>query len=327
MTRILITGGAGFLGSNLCERLAAQGNSIICVDNYSSGVRENVNHMMRQGFEIIEHDITTPLCVDVDQIYNLACPASPRQYQLDPVHTTKTNVQGAMNILTLARTLKAKVLQASTSEIYGDPQTHPQSECYWGHVNPVGVRSCYDEGKRCAESLFLDYHRRYRLNVKVVRIFNTYGPRMQPKDGRVVSNFIVSALQGEDITIYGDGRQTRSFCFVDDMIEAMIRTMETGAEFTGPLNLGNPDQVTILELAERVLYLTKSSSRIRFMPLPPDDPRRRQPDITLARQVIGWQPAYSLEHGLLETIDYFRWKLRVGDFVEWTRGANCSART
>ena len=305
--KVLITGGAGFLGSHLCERLIDQGHDVLCVDNYFTGSKANVAHLLSHPrFELMRHDVTFPLYVEVDEIYNLACPASPIHYQWDPVQTTKTSVHGAINMLGLAKRVKAKILQASTSEVYGDPEVHPQPESYWGKVNPVGMRSCYDEGKRCAETLFFDYWRQHQLRIKVVRIFNTYGPRMHPNDGRVVSNFIVQALKGEDITIYGDGQQTRSFCYRDDLIEAMIRAMNTGDDFTGPVNIGNPGEFTMLELAELVLKLTGSKSKIVFQPLPQDDPKQRQPDITLAKKVLGWEPKVKLEDGLKETIAYFR---------------------
>jgi UDP-glucuronate decarboxylase len=308
--RILVTGGAGFLGSHLCERLIAQGHDVLCVDNFFTGRKRNVAHLLNySGFELMRHDVTFPLYVEVDEIYNLACPASPIHYQFDPVQTTKTSVHGAINMLGLAKRVKAKILQASTSEVYGDPEIHPQTESYWGRVNPVGVRSCYDEGKRCAETLFFDYWRQHRLRIKVLRIFNTYGPRMHPNDGRVVSNFIMQALKGEDITIYGDGTQTRSFCYVDDLIEAIVRTMATPDDFTGPINIGNPREFTMLGLAEEVLRLTGSSSKISFQPLPSDDPKQRQPDIGLARSVLDWLPKVELEAGLAETIRYFRTRL------------------
>ncbi|GKQ52164.1 UDP-glucuronic acid decarboxylase family protein [Bradyrhizobium sp. Ce-3] len=311
MAKVLVTGGAGFLGSHLCERLVAQGHDVLCVDNYFTGSRANIAHLIgNPRFEIMRHDVTFPLYVEVDQIYNLACPASPIHYQFDPVQTTKTSVHGAINMLGLAKRVKAKILQASTSEVYGDPEIHPQVESYWGHVNPIGLRSCYDEGKRCAETLFFDYWRQHGLRIKVVRIFNTYGPRMHPNDGRVVSNFIVQALGGNDITIYGDGRQTRSFCYVDDLIEAMIRTMNTPNDFTGPINIGNPREFTIRELAEQVIAMTGSRSKLVFEPLPSDDPRQRQPDISLARAVLGWEPTLELRAGLERTIDYFRGHLR-----------------
>lgn len=307
MTRVLVTGGAGFLGSHLCERLLARGNEVLCVDNYFTGRRANIAHLIGNPyFEVLRHDVTFPLYVEVDQIYNLACPASPMHYQFDPVQTTKTSVHGAINMLGLAKRVKAKILQASTSEVYGDPEIHPQPESYWGRVNPIGIRSCYDEGKRCAETLFFDYWRQHALRVKVIRIFNTYGPRMHPNDGRVVSNFIMQALRGEDITIYGDGNQTRSFCYVDDLIEGMIRTMDTPDEFTGPINIGNPHEFTIRELAERVIALTGAPSSLIFKPLPSDDPRQRQPDISLARTVLDWTPRVQLDEGLQKTIAYFR---------------------
>jgi UDP-glucuronate decarboxylase len=305
--RVLVTGGAGFLGSHLCERLIAEGHNVLCVDNFFTGTKDNVSHLLSEPrFELLRHDVTFPLYVEVDEIYNLACPASPVHYQYDPVQTTKTSVHGAINILGLAKRVKAKVLQASTSEVYGDPQVHPQTEAYWGHVNPIGLRSCYDEGKRCAETLFFDYHRQHRLRIKVARIFNTYGPRMHPNDGRVVSNFIMQALQGQPITIYGEGRQTRSFCYVDDLVDGLIRLMDSADDFTGPVNIGNPTEFTIRELAERVLELTKSRSVLEFKPLPSDDPLQRQPDISLARSMLGWQPSVQLEEGLGKTIAYFR---------------------
>ena len=305
--RILITGGAGFLGSHLCDKLIAQGHDILCVDNYFTGSKKNIEHLLdHPRFELMRHDVTFPLYVEVDEIYNLACPASPIHYQWDPVQTTKTSVHGAINMLGLAKRVKAKILQASTSEVYGDPEVHPQPESYWGKVNPVGIRSCYDEGKRCAETLFFDYWRQHNLRIKVVRIFNTYGPRMHPNDGRVVSNFIVQALKNQDITIYGDGSQTRSFCYMDDLLEAMMRTMNTGDEFTGPVNIGNPGEFSMLELAELVLKLTQSKSKIIFQPLPQDDPKQRQPDITLAKSALGWEPKVKLEDGLKETIRYFK---------------------
>ena len=307
MAKILVTGGAGFLGSHLCDRLIAAGQDVLCVDNFFTGSKRNIAHLSGHPyFEMQRHDVTFPLYVEVDRIYNLACPASPVYYQLDPVQTTKTSVHGAINMLGLAKRVRARILQASTSEIYGDPEIHPQLENYWGRVNPIGIRSCYDEGKRCAETLFFDYHRQHRLDIKVVRIFNTYGPRMHPNDGRVVSNFIVQALKGEDITIYGDGQQTRSFCYVDDLIEALIRMMDTGADFPGPVNIGNPGEFTMVELAENVLRLTASRSRLIYKDLPSDDPKQRQPDIALARERLGWEPKVSLEDGLKETIGYFR---------------------
>ena len=304
--KILVTGGSGFLGSHLCGKLIAQGHDVLCVDNFFTGTKANVAHLMSHpNFELMRHDVTFPLYVEVDEIYNLACPASPIHYQWDPVQTTKTSVHGAINMLGLAKRVKAKILQASTSEVYGDPEVHPQPESYWGRVNPVGIRSCYDEGKRCAETLFFDYWRQHQLEIKVVRIFNTYGPRMHPNDGRVVSNFIVQALRGEDITIYGDGSQTRSFCYVDDLLEAIVRAMNTGSEFTGPVNIGNPTEVSMLELAELVLKLTKSKSRIVNQPLPQDDPKQRKPDIRLAKEALGWEPTVRLEDGLSSTIDFF----------------------
>lgn len=307
MKKILVSGGAGFLGSHLCERLLDEGNDVLCVDNLFTGSKKNIAHLLSNpNFEFMRHDVTFPLYVEVDQIYNLACPASPVHYQFDPVQTTKTSVHGAINMLGLAKRVKARILQASTSEVYGDPEVHPQQESYWGRVNPIGIRSCYDEGKRCAETLFFDYWRQHALEIKVVRIFNTYGPRMHPSDGRVVSNFIVQALKGEDITIYGEGLQTRSFCYVDDLIEAMIRMMNTPAEFTGPVNIGNPGEFTMIELAELVLKLTGSKSRMLFKPLPSDDPKQRQPDISLAREKIGWTPTVALEDGLKKTIAYFK---------------------
>ncbi len=306
----LVTGGAGFLGSHLCERLLRDGREVVCVDNFYTGTRRNVEHLIGQPrFELMRHDVTFPLYLETDQIYNLACPASPVHYQFDPVQTTKTSVHGAINMLGLAKRLKARILQASTSEVYGDPEVHPQTEDYWGRVNPIGIRSCYDEGKRCAETLFFDYWRQHRLEIKVARIFNTYGPRMHPNDGRVVSNFIVQALRGDDITIYGDGQQTRSFCSVDDLVDGLGRLMATPAEFTGPVNIGNPGEFTMMALAETVIRLAASRSRLSFKPLPADDPRQRQPDIALARQALGWAPKIQLEDGLRETIDYFRKRL------------------
>jgi UDP-glucuronate decarboxylase len=305
--RILVTGGAGFLGSHLCDRLIKRGHDVLCVDNFYTGDKANVGHLISHpNFELMRHDVTFPLYVEVDEIYNLACPASPIRYQWDPVQTTKTSVHGAINMLGLAKRVKAKILQASTSEVYGDPDVHPQPESYWGRVNPVGIRSCYDEGKRCAETLFFDYWRQHQLEIKVVRIFNTYGPRMHPNDGRVVSNFIVQALKSEDITIFGDGSQTRSFCYVDDLLEAMVRAMSTGSDFTGPVNIGNPGEVAMLELAELVLKLTKSKSKIVNQPLPQDDPRQRKPDIRLAKEVLEWEPKVRLEDGLREVISYFK---------------------
>ncbi len=307
VNQILVTGGAGFLGSHLCDQLVARGDDVLCVDNFYTGDKRNIRHLLEKpNFELMRHDVTFPLYVEVDRIYNLACPASPIHYQHDPVQTTKTSVHGAINMLGLAKRVKARILQASTSEVYGDPEVHPQTEDYWGRVNPIGIRSCYDEGKRCAETLFFDYHRQHRLEIKVARIFNTYGPRMHPQDGRVVSNFIVQALQGHDITIYGDGSQTRSFCYVDDLIQGLLRLMETPADFTGPVNIGNPVEFTMIELAEKVLSLTGGSSRLLFHPLPPDDPKQRQPDITMARDALNWTPTVTLEDGLRETIAYFR---------------------
>ena len=309
--RVLVTGGAGFIGSHLCERLLQRGFDVLCVDNFYTGTKRNIEPLLANPyFEVIRHDITFPLYVEVDEIYNLACPASPVHYQHDPVQTTKVNVHGAINVLGLAKRLKVRALQASTSEVYGDPAVHPQVESYWGNVNPIGTRACYDEGKRCAETLFFDYHRQLGLEIKVARIFNTYGPRMHPNDGRVVSNFIVQALQGEPITIFGDGSQTRSFCYVDDLVEAMQRLMDTPKEVTGPINLGNPDECTMLELAERVVELTGSRSEIVFRKLPADDPRRRKPDITLAQKHLGWQPQVSLGEGLQRTVEYFDGVLR-----------------
>ena len=307
MSRILITGGAGFIGSHLCERLLREGNDVICLDNYFTGSKDNIRHLMDDHhFELVRHDVTTPYHAEVDEIYNLACPASPVHYQYNPIKTTKTSVLGAMNMLGLAKRTRAKILQASTSEVYGDPAVHPQVESYWGNVNPIGIRSCYDEGKRCAETLFMDYHRQNGVRIKIVRIFNTYGPRMNPDDGRVVSYFIVQALRGEEITIYGDGSQTRSFQYVDDLVEAMVRMMATGDDFTGPVNTGNPGEFTMLELAEMVIRLTGSKSRLVFRPLPSDDPRQRKPDIALAREKLGgWEPRIGLEEGLKKTIAYF----------------------
>lgn len=307
MKRILVTGGAGFLGSHLCERLLNEGHEVLCVDNFYTGRRSNiVDFIQKPYFEILRHDVCFPLYVEVDEIYNLACPASPIHYQFDPVQTTKTSVHGAINMLGLAKRVKAKILQASTSEVYGDPKIHPQPESYWGNVNPVGYRSCYDEGKRCAETLFFDYKRQHKLRIKVARIFNTYGPRMHPDDGRVVSNFIMQALKGKPITVYGKGQQTRSFCYVDDMIDGFVRLMATPDAFTGPVNLGNPVEFTILELAHKVIELTKSKSKIVFKTLPHDDPSQRQPDITLAKKTLKWKPTVNLEDGLKETIEYFR---------------------
>ncbi|TCK32713.1 UDP-glucuronate decarboxylase [Paraburkholderia sp. BL8N3] len=307
--RILVTGGAGFLGSHLCERLVMQGHDVLCVDNFYTGTKENIAHLLdTANFELMRHDVTFPLYVEVDEIYNLACPASPVHYQYDPVQTTKTSVHGAINMLGLAKRVKAKILQASTSEVYGDARVHPQPEAYWGHVNPIGPRSCYDEGKRCAETLFMDYRRQHGLSIKIARIFNTYGPRMHPCDGRVVSNFMMQALAGAPITVYGDGSQTRSFCYVDDMIDAFIRLMETPDDVTGPLNLGNPDEVSMLDLARRVIALTGSSSEIVFKPLPIDDPLHRRPCIARAMEVLGWQPVTAVDEGLRLTARYFHAK-------------------
>ena len=306
MKRILVTGGAGFIGSHLCDALIAQGNDVICLDNYFTGSKQNIIHLLNSPyFELVRHDVTHPYFAEVDEIYNLACPASPKHYQFDPVQTTKTSVHGAINMLGLAKRVKAKILQASTSEVYGDPEVHPQPESYWGRVNPIGPRSCYDEGKRCAETLFFDYHRQHELPIRVARIFNTYGPNMQPDDGRVVSNFILQALRGEDITIYGDGGQTRSFCYVEDLVDGLIKLMGNAEEHPGPVNLGNPDEFTILELADEVIQLTGSSSNITFKPLPQDDPRQRQPDISLAEQLLDWKPSTQLTQGLASTIKFF----------------------
>ena len=305
--RILVTGGAGFLGSFLCDRLIADGHEVLCVDNFFTGSRRNIAHLLQNpNFELIRHDVTFPLFVEVDEIYNLACPASPIHYQHDPVQTTKTSVHGAINMLGLAKRVGAKILQASTSEVYGDPDVHPQREDYWGRVNPIGPRSCYDEGKRCAETLFFDYHRQLGLRIKVARIFNTYGPRMHPADGRVVSNFIVQALRGEPITLYGSGQQTRSFCYVDDLVDGLVRLMNSGDDFTGPVNIGNPGEFSMLELAEQVRALTGSESKLVYEPLPIDDPRQRQPDISLAKEKLDWSPRVSLADGLRPTIEYFR---------------------
>jgi UDP-glucuronate decarboxylase len=312
MKQILVTGGAGFIGSHLCDRLLAGGHEVLCVDNYFTGGKANIVHLITHPhFELMRHDVTFPLYVEVEQIYNLACPASPVHYQFDPVQTTKTSVHGAINMLGLAKRVGARIFQASTSEVYGDPELHPQPESYWGNVNPIGPRSCYDEGKRCAETLFFDYYRQHNLDIKVARIFNTYGPRMHPSDGRVVSNFIVQALRGEDITIYGDGSQTRSFCYVDDLIEGFIRLMDTEAGFTGPVNLGNPNEFSMLELAENVLRLSGSKSKLTFLELPVDDPKQRKPDIMLATEKMDWEPGVELEDGLKETIGYFRKLLEV----------------
>jgi len=312
MLKTLVTGGAGFLGSHLCERLLRDGHDVLCVDNFYTGGKQNIAHLLGNPyFELMRHDVTFPLYVEVDRIYNLACPASPIHYQFDPVQTTKTSVHGAINMLGLAKRLKARILQASTSEVYGDPEIHPQTEDYWGRVNPVGIRACYDEGKRCAETLFFDYYRQHNLDIKVVRIFNTYGPRMHPNDGRVVSNFIVQALRGEDITIYGDGQQTRSFCYVDDMIEGFVRMMDTERGFTGPINVGNPCEFTMLQLAEEVLKQVGGRSKLAFKALPADDPKQRQPDIAMARDKLDWEPKVQLEDGLRETIAYFKRTLMV----------------
>jgi UDP-glucuronate decarboxylase len=302
----LITGGAGFLGSHLCEALLFQGEEVLCLDNFSTGRKRNIVHMFgNQNFEVVRHDVTFPYYIEIDRIFNLACPASPVQYQIDPVQTTKTSVHGAINMLGLAKRTKARILQASTSEVYGDPEIHPQTEKYWGRVNPIGIRSCYDEGKRCAETLFFDYWRQNKVEIKVVRIFNTYGPRMSPNDGRVVSNFIIQALKNDDITIYGDGSQTRSFCYVDDLIKVILLMMNSPSSFIGPVNIGNPNEFTMLELAQLVIKLTSSNSRIVFQPLPEDDPHQRKPDIKLARETLGWEPKIELEEGLSKTIRYF----------------------
>ncbi|MET0379016.1 MAG: UDP-glucuronic acid decarboxylase family protein [Spongiibacteraceae bacterium] len=317
-TRILVTGGAGFLGSHLCERLLKDGDEVICLDNFFTGTRANVRSLFSNPrFDLVRHDVTSPIQIEVDAIYNLACPASPIHYQRDPVQTTKTSVHGAINVLDLARRLNVPVLQASTSEVYGDPEVHPQTEDYWGRVNPIGPRSCYDEGKRCAETLFFDFNRQYGLPIKVARIFNTYGPRMQPDDGRVVSNFIVQALLGRPLTIFGSGQQTRSFCYVDDLIDGLVRLMNSGGQLTGPVNIGNPGEFTVLELAQQILDLTESQSEIVFHPLPQDDPRQRQPDISMAREVLGWEPTVPLATGLERTIEYFRMQIadaNYGDF-------------
>jgi UDP-glucuronate decarboxylase len=307
MKRILVTGGAGFLGSHLCERLLAEGNDVLCVDNFFTSRKSNIEHLLSERrFELLRHDVTFPLYVEVDEIYNLACPASPIHYQYDPVQTTKTSVHGAINLLGLAKRVRAKILQASTSEVYGDPEIHPQNESYWGRVNPIGIRSCYDEGKRCAETLFFDYWRQHGLRIKVARIFNTYGPRMHAQDGRVVSNFIVQALKGNNIKIYGSGEQTRSFCYVDDLIDGLCRLMESADDVTGPINLGNPAEFSILELAQRVVQFTKSKSKLVFEPLPEDDPKQRQPDIRLAKEKLGWSPKIQLDEGLQKTVGYFQ---------------------
>ncbi|RLC26240.1 MAG: SDR family NAD-dependent epimerase/dehydratase [Deltaproteobacteria bacterium] len=304
--RILITGGAGFLGSHLCKRLVSEGYEVLCIDNCFTGARKNIADLLSNpNFEFIRHDITFPLYIEADEIYNLACPASPIHYQFDPVQTTKTSVHGAINMLGLAKRVKAKILQASTSEVYGDPEIHPQPESYWGKVNPIGPRSCYDEGKRCAETLFFDYHRQHELRIKVARIFNTYGPRMHPNDGRVISNFIVQALSNKDITVFGDGLQTRSFCYVDDLIEGLIRMMDSPDDFTGPVNLGNPNESSVLELAKKIIEITGSKSKIVFRPLPQDDPCRRQPDISLAKEKLDWEPVIKLDEGLKKTVEYF----------------------
>ena len=307
MKKILITGGSGFIGSHLCERLLKEGNEILCLDNFFTGAKQNIVHLLDNPlFELIRHDVTTPFSVEVDEIYNLACPASPIHYQFDAIHTVKTSVMGAINVLGLAKRVKAKVLQASTSEVYGDPHVHPQKEDYWGNVNPVGIRSCYDEGKRCAETLFMDYHRMNGVKIKIIRIFNTYGPRMLPNDGRVVSNFVIQALRNEDITIYGNGKQTRSFQYIDDLIEGMIRFMNTDDSFIGPINIGNPEEYTIIELAEKIIELTNSKSTVVFRPLPKDDPMQRCPDISLAKEKLNWEPNIKLEEGLNKTIEYFK---------------------
>jgi UDP-glucuronate decarboxylase len=309
--RVMVTGGAGFLGSHLCDRLIAAGCDVLCVDNFFTGHKRNIRHLLdHQAFELMRHDVTFPLYVEVDEIYNLACPASPIQYQVNPVQTTKTSVHGAINMLGLAKRVRARIFQASTSEVYGDPTVHPQPEDYWGHVNPIGPRACYDEGKRCAETLFFDYHRQHQLEIKVARIFNTYGPRMDPADGRVVSNFIVQALTGKPLTIYGDGSQTRSFCYVDDLIEGFLRLMNSPAEVTGPINLGNPGEFTMIELAEKVLDITGSRSPLKREPLPQDDPKQRRPDISRARNTLGWEPNVALDAGLRRTIAYFETLLR-----------------
>ncbi len=311
--RILITGGAGFLGSHLCDRLVTEGHEVLCLDNFFTGTRRNIAHLLaKPNFELIRHDLAQPVFLEVDEIYNLACPASPVHYQYNPVKTIKTNIMGAIHMLGLAKRVKAKILQASTSEVYGDPAVHPQTERYWGNVNPIGFRSCYDEGKRCAETLFFDYHRQNQVNIRVIRIFNTYGPRMHPNDGRVVSNFIVQALSDQDITVFGDGSQTRSFCYVDDLIEGMIRMMKGPDSFIGPVNLGNPGEFTILELAEKVIQQTGSKSRIVFKPLPQDDPLQRKPDIALAAEKLGWAPSVNLEEGLERTISYFKTLINTG---------------
>jgi len=311
--RALVTGGAGFIGSHLCERLLDQGYDVLCVDNYYTGTKDNIAHILhKQFFEAMRHDITWPLYVEVDEIYNLACPASPVHYQFDPVQTAKTSVHGAINMLGLAKRTKAKILQASTSEVYGDPEQHPQTESYWGNVNPIGRRACYDESKRCAETLFFDYHRQHDLNIRVARIFNTYGPRMHPCDGRVVSNFVIQALKGEAISMFGDGEQVRSFCYVDDLVDGLVRLMQAPDDLTGPINLGNPQECTILELAQKIIEITGSKSEITYQPLPPDDPRRRQPDISYAKEALSWEPRVKLEDGLSRTVAYFEAVLRRG---------------
>jgi len=314
MKRILITGGAGFIGSHLCERMLNEGNEVICLDNFFTGRRKNVEHLLQHpGFELVRHDVTSPYLAEVDEIFNLACPASPVHYQYNPIKTSKTSIMGAINMLGLAKRVKARILQASTSEVYGDPEVHPQPEAYWGNVNPIGIRSCYDEGKRCAETLFMDYYRQHKIRIKIIRIFNTYGPNMHPNDGRVVSNFIMQALRGEDITIFGSGNQTRSFQYVDDLIEGMVRMINTPDEFIGPVNIGNPNEFTMLELAEKVIELTGSSSKMIFKPLPSDDPRQRRPNISLAHEALGgWQPTIQLEEGLKRTIRYFEGELSSG---------------
>jgi len=305
--RILVTGGAGFLGSHLCERLLNEGNEVVCLDNYFTGQKKNIVHLLSNPyFELIRHDVTTPFFIEVDEIYNLACPASPIHYQYNPIKTIKTSVMGAINMLGLAKRIRAKILQASTSEVYGDPQIHPQVESYWGHVNPIGIRACYDEGKRCAETLFINYHQQNNVRIKIIRIFNTYGPRMHPNDGRVVSNFIMQALHNEDITIYGDGSQSRSFCYVDDLLDGMIRLMNSREDFIGPVNIGNPNEFTIKELAEKVIELTGSKSKLIYQPLPSDDPLQRQPNISLAKKELGWEPKIQLKEGLIKTIEYFK---------------------
>jgi UDP-glucuronate decarboxylase len=305
--RILVTGGAGFLGSHLCDYLVKKGHDVLCVDNFFTGTRENISHLLdRKNFEFVRHDVTFPLYVEIDEIYNFACPASPVHYQFDPVQTTKTSVHGAINMLGLAKRTKARILQASTSEVYGDPEVHPQPESYWGRVNPIGIRSCYDEGKRCAETLFFDYHRQHSIEIKVARIFNTFGPRMHPNDGRVVSNFIVQAIRGKPITIYGDGSQTRSFCYVDDLISGIVKLMESPAELTGPVNLGNPEELTMLQLASLVIQITNSKSELIFLPLPSDDPKQRRPDITIAKSELSWDPIFSVTEGIKNTAEYFK---------------------